>query len=103
MWDLGQAQRTCLGVAGEPRLDARAMLRHLVPFRARRQNRARLHALRDLVDLLLGQLAPALEEARSHGRVPRGGLAVDARLTRNLPVALPRRPAAKHFLHIDHG
>ena len=51
-----------------------------------------------------GALATPLEsEPRGRRRVACDRLAVDAGLTADLPVPLARRPAAKHFLHIDHG
>jgi hypothetical protein len=101
--DLREAQRARLGVTGEPTLDALAMHRDLLPLVARRCERPRLNALRDLVDLAVGDLATALEaERRRRRRVPRDRLAVDAGLAADLPIAVPRRPAAKHFLHVDH-
>jgi hypothetical protein len=100
---LGQPQRAGVVIAGEPALDAITMLRDLAPLLTRRDERAGLHALRDLVHLLVGQLAAALEtEARRRRRVAPDRLAVDAGLAADPPVALPRRPAPEHFLHVDH-
>jgi hypothetical protein len=102
--DLGQAQRARVRVTGEPALDALAVLRDLVPLIAWRQQRSRLHALRDAVHLVVGQLAAAREFETPGGiRVPGNGLAIDAGLAADLSVALSRRPAAEHFFHVDHG
>src|SRR5580658_11005792 len=54
--------------------------------------------------LRVGQLVAALEpELLRRVRVPRNRLAIRPRLAADSSVALPRRPAAQHFLHIDHG
>jgi hypothetical protein len=63
-----------------------------------------LHALRDLVDLGLAQLAVTRQRELLGDRdVPTGGAAVRAGLTRTLPHAVPRRPAAKQLSNVDHG
>jgi len=80
------------------------VLRHLIPLVAGRHEGPRLHALSNLVDDVVGQLAatrePELE--RSFG-VSCNCLSIRAALARNLSITLRRRPAAKHFFHIDHG
>ena len=54
-----------------------------------------LHALRDLVDLILGQLVPEHDSATLRGLdVAADGLAVDSRIPRDLVNTLRRRPAA---------
>jgi hypothetical protein len=98
------AATTRLLVAGEPALDALAVLRDLVPLVARQEQRSRLNALCDLVNLFVRQLVAALDpECLRCIRVSCNRLAVDAGLAADLPVAVPRRPAAKHLFHIDHG
>ena len=84
-------------------LDALAVLRDFVPLVARRNERTRLNALRDLMNLLVGQLFAARDpEPSRRGRVARDRLAIGAGLAANLPVALPRRPAAEYFLDVNH-
>jgi len=98
---LGQPQRALLG---EPRLDAILVRFDCLPLGARVGQRARLHALRDLVDLAFGQLAVLGQRAALSGvDVAAHRLAVDARVTRDVVKTLPRRPAAQHFLDVDHG
>src|SRR4029077_20696661 len=101
---LGQSERARLCVARKPALDTLAVLHHVVPLVARRRQWARLHALRGAVLLVVGQLAIASEpESRGRIRVPCNGLAIDAGLATDPSVALPPRPAAKHFFHVDLG
>jgi hypothetical protein len=98
--DLAEPQRPFLA---EPVEDVLLVLgdRHALSARVRQWSR--LHALRDLVDLRVAQLAIARQrEMLRHRDVARCGASVGARLARDLPVAVPRRPAAKHFLYVDH-
>src|SRR5450432_455635 len=90
-------------VASEPELDALAVLRDLVPLDARRHQGPRLHALRDTVHLFVCE-RPAANQSETLGRirVSCNGLAVDSRLATDPSIFLPRRPAAQHFLHVDH-
>jgi hypothetical protein len=68
------------------------------------RQRSRLHALRDLVDLGLAQLAISRQHELLGDRdVATRGVSVSARLARDLPVAVPRRPAAKQLFYVDHG
>ncbi len=98
---LGQPQRALLG---EPCFDAILVRFDRLPLGARVGQRARLHALRDLVDLAFGQLAVLRRRATAGGvDVAAHRLAVDARVTRDVVKTLPRRPAAQHFLDVDHG
>jgi hypothetical protein len=55
--DLGELERALLGVAREPVLDQRTMARDLAPLLARRYDRPRLDALRELVNDLVGERA----------------------------------------------
>jgi hypothetical protein len=97
---LGQAQRPLLG---EPRFDAFLVRRDGLPFGARVGQRARLNALRDLVNLVLGRLAALRQRAMDCGmHVTTYRLAVDARLTRDAVKTLPRRPAAQHLFDVGH-
>src|SRR5450432_728744 len=101
--DLAQTERSCPRVASEPELDALAVLRDLVPLDARRHQGPRLHALRDTVHLFVCE-RPAANQSETLGRirVSCNGLAVDSRLATDPSIFLPRRPAAQHFLHVDH-
>jgi hypothetical protein len=59
------------------------------PLRARIAERPSLHALRDLVDLGVGELVPAHESEFLGGcDVPRDGVAIGSRFARNLPLAV---------------
>jgi hypothetical protein len=99
--DLGEPQRSLLA---EPLGDAVLVRRDLLPLRTRIAQSPGLHALRDLVDLFVAELVPALEaQRRCDSDVACDRVAVRACLTRDLHVALPRRPAAKQFLYVDHG
>ncbi len=101
---LGQAERPLLGVPSKPLLDAVAVARHLAPLITGCRRWARLDDLRDGVDIVLGDVAPLGEaEACRRGRVASDRLAVDAGLTPDPSVAVPRRPAADNFLHVHHG
>ena len=99
--DLAQPKRP---LSLEPFGDSRLVLRDLGPFRAPVGQRACLHALCDLVHLRFRQLAIVRQRELSGDRdVARGRVAIDARLSCDSPVAMPRQPAAKHFFHVDHG
>lgn len=88
----------------QPALDLIAVLGHLLPLFARIRKWSRLHSLRDLVHLVVRQRAILRQPTRLRRLdvAPRG-LPIVATLTRDLPRALPRLPAAQHFSHIDHG
>jgi len=89
---LGQTQRALLG---EPLLDALLVRRDRLPLGARLGQRTRLHPLRDLVDLTLGQLTPLLQRAALCGaHVAAHRLAVDSCLACDAVNTLLRRPAA---------
>src|ERR1019366_1856096 len=98
--DLAEAQRP---LPGEPVDDVRLVLGDCPALCARVRQRPRLHALRDLVDLSLAWLAVARQrELLGHRNVARRGAAIGAGLARDLPDAVPRRPAAKQLLYVDH-
>jgi hypothetical protein len=80
VWIFGQSQRACLRVAGEPALDERPVSRDLTSLGARGWEGPRLHTARDLVYLVVAQLAAALEQACGHRRVARRSLAIDHRV-----------------------
>jgi hypothetical protein len=63
-----------------------------------------LHALRDAVHFVVRKIVAARESETRRGiGVPGNGLAIDAGLATDPSITLSRRPAAKHFLHVDEG
>jgi hypothetical protein len=62
--------------------------------------------LSNFVNLIVGQQRPVHAfhtGALRCGDVSLHGASVGPRISRDLPMALPRRPAAKHFSNVDHG
>ena len=99
--DLAEPQRPLLA---EPVDDVLLVRCDRLALRARVRQRSRLHALRDLVDLRLTQLAIARHrQLLGHRDVATRGVSVGARLARDLPVAVACRPAAKQLFYVDHG
>jgi len=101
VWDLGQPKRP---ISSEPFDDLLPVLRDLDPFRASVRQWTCLHALRDLMQFPFCQIAIVRQRKLLGNRdVARGRVAIDACLSCDFPVAVPRQPAAKHFFHVDHG
>jgi hypothetical protein len=83
-------------VPREPPLDAILVRRDRLPFRTRVRQRARLHPLRDIVDLTLGQLTALRQRAALRGaHVAAHRLSVDAWVDLPLPAGRETLPRAQ--------
>ena len=98
--DLAETQRPR---RAKPRHDAVLVSLELAPLGARIEHRARLLALRDLVNLAVVERAITRQlELLRRRDVTRDRLAIHDRLARDLSRALPRLPAAEHFSYVNH-
>ncbi len=87
-----------------PFFDLRAMLLHVSPRVARLRQRARLHALRNLVHDGVRQHRSLIDsDLLRHLDVAAHRLAIDARPARYRLDALLGLPASQHFSHVSHG
>jgi hypothetical protein len=99
--DLAQTYGTA---TTQPFCDPRSVCRDVLPLRASIAYCSHLHSLCNLIHLLFRQFSISRErKIFGDGPVTSDRLAIDSRLPSDLPITLPRRPAAKHFSYVDHG